>query len=454
MIAALLSRFTRRLRRLRTDRGGNVVLIFALSLVPLIGITGLGLDYMRGVNYRTHFDRAADAATITAIATARDYISQNPKGEDDPTQSALALAKARGLAAFRVNAGPMLTSLPLIPDLTVTRTGGVITAQVTYGSSFLSPFSKVLGDMASVAVTGKSVSSLTLSSYVDFYLLLDTSGSMGFPTSPVAQTEFGKLNPDMNEGLPNNCSFACHFPGWKGFALSKKYNVELRIATVSNAVQGLIAKAKSNLTLNNQFRIGLYPFVSKLETAAGITSEFDSLTSVDLENYMDIGMESVPRGSGGTHYDNVFPVVNRMITNVGDGLSAKRALPYVFVVTDGMNNNQTYEAPKRPGDLPKWTGSQAGPLDPSLCQPLKDRGITISILHIPYVPIAKPNHPFPAVQAENYRVNSLIPKVPGALQKCASPGYFRTASSATEIQEALNAMFDQATKIARLVAAP
>lgn len=447
MIAALLSRFTRRLRRLRTDRGGNVVLIFALSLVPLLGITGLGLDYMRGVNYRTHFDRAADAATITAIATARDYISQNPKGEDDPTQSALALAKVRGLAAFRVNAGPMLTSLPLIPDLTVTRTGGVITAQVTYGSSFLSPFSKVLGDMASVAVAGKSVSSLTLSSYIDFYLLLDTSGSMGFPTSPAAQASFGEINPDMNFGYPNNCSFACHFPGFEGFALSKKYNVELRIATVSNAVQGLIAKAKSNRTLNNQFRIGLYPFVSGLETAAGVTSDLDSLTKINLENYMDIGIASLPRGSGGTHFENVFPVVNRMITSVGDGLSAKRALPYVFVVTDGMNNNQYYNAPK-------FTYSQAGPLDPSLCKPLKDRGITISILHIPYVPIAKPDHPYEPVRVENHIVNNLIPNLPGALQKCASPGYFRTASSATEIQEALNAMFDQATKIARLVAAP
>jgi hypothetical protein len=55
---------------------------------------------------------------------------------------------------------------------------------------------------------------------------------------------------------------------------------------------------------------------------------------------------------------------------------------------------------------------------------------------------------------ENVVVNGLIPSVPQTLQTCASPGYFRTASSASEIQEALNAMFDQATRKARLVAGP
>ncbi|KQO68798.1 hypothetical protein ASG63_11650 [Methylobacterium sp. Leaf94] len=438
----------RLLRRLRDETGGNVLMVFALALIPLIGLTGLGVDYVRGINYRTHFDRAADAATITAIATARDYISTNPKNEADPTASALALAKTRGLAAFQVNAGAMLKSLPLVPDLTVTRTAGVITARATYASSFNSPFSKVLGDLKAIQVSGKSTSSLTLSNYVDFYLLLDTSGSMGFPTSSAAQTQFAKLNPDMKSGGPNNCAFACHFPGWQGFAISKQNNIELRIATVSNAVQGLIAKAKTNATLVNQYRVGLYPFVSNLETAADVTADLDSLKTINLENYMDIGNSSVPRGSGGTHYENVFPIINNKITSVGDGLSAKRALPFVFVITDGMDNNQYYY------NSTGWTGSQARLLDPSLCKPLKDRGITISILYIPYIPISPANHPDQVVTNENLLVNTLIPGVPATLQNCASSGYFRTANSASEIQEALNAMFDQATRKARLVAGP
>ncbi|KQP33623.1 hypothetical protein ASF49_06970 [Methylobacterium sp. Leaf104] len=443
---APISRTRHLLRRLRDERGGNVLMVFALALVPLIGLTGLSVDYVRGINYRTHFDRAADAATITAIAAARDYISTNPNNEANPTASALALGKTRGLAAFRVNAGPMLNSMPLTPNLTVTRTGGVVSATATYASNYESPFSRVLGNLTSIAVSGASTSSLTLGSFADFYLLLDTSGSMGFPTSSTAQVAFAKLNPDMADSKGNNCAFACHFSGYKGFNLAKSNNIELRIATVSNAVQALIAKAQSNQTLTNQYRIGLYPFVSFLETAADITTNLGSLTSVNLENYMDIGDSNVPRGSGGTHFENVFSTISSKITAVGDGSTAARPLPFVFLITDGMGNNQYWY------NKTGWTGSQAKLLDPSLCKSLKDKGVTVSVLYIPYVPLALPFNT--NVGYENVVVNGLIPSVPATLQNCASSGYFRTASSASEIQEALNAMFDQATKKARLVANP
>lgn len=446
LTAARLARLTLQLRRLRDERGGNVLLVFALALVPLIGLIGVSVDFVRGINYRTHFDRAVDAATLTAVATARDYISSNPNNETNPTASALTLGQTRGMAAFRANAGPILTSLPLTPDLTVTRTGNVVTAAATYASTYSSPFSKVFSDVTAIAVSGKSSSSLTLGSYTDFYLVLDTSGSMGFPTSSAAQLQFAKLNPDMADAKGNNCAFACHFAGSRGFGIAKANNIELRIATVSNAVQQLIGKAQSNQTLSNQYRMGMYPFVSYLETAADITTNLSSLTSINLENYMDIGDSTVPRGSGGTHYENVFSAINSKIRLVGDGTSASKPLPFVFFITDGVGNNQYWD--NRNG----WTGSQAKLLDPTLCKTLKDRGVTVSVLYIPYVPLATPFNT--NVGYENVVVNALIPNVPSTLQSCASAGYFRTASSASEIQDALNAMFDQATRKARLIAGP
>ena len=441
------ARLTRRLRPFRAARGGNILILFALALIPMIGMVGVGLDYFRGLTYRAHFDRAADAAVITAIATARDYISTNPNNEANPTAAALALGQTRGLATFRVNAGPMLASLPLTPTLSVTRTGNVISATTTYASNFPSAFGRVFSAVSSVAVAGRSNSSLSLGNYTDFYLLLDTSGSMGFPTSSEAQTRFAKLNTD-GAAKVNNCAFACHYPGKNGFSISKQYNIELRIATVSNAVQGLISKAKSNQTLQNQYRIGLYPFVNNLETAADVTPNLDALRTVNLENYMDIGNSSVPRGSGGTHYDTVLRAMNNKVTRVGDGSSASRALPFVFLVTDGIGNDQSYI------NSSWFDGSKPKLLDPALCQPLKDRGITISVLYIPYVPISPPENPDGVVENENFLVNRLIRDGPDTLRRCASSGYFRTASSASEIQEALNSMFDQATRKARLVAGP
>lgn len=448
--ARRLTALTRPLVRLRAARDGNILILFALAMVPLVGMMGLGLDYVRGINYRSHFDRAADAATITAIATARDYISANPKKEDDPTASAIALGQTRGLAAFRVNAASMLSSVPLTPTLTVTRNAGVITATANYSGTFPSAFGRVFSDTNTLGVAGKSSSSLTLGNYADFYLLLDTSGSMGFPTSTAQQLSFAKLNPDMADGNGKNCAFACHFPGWAGVGIAKVNSIELRIKTVSNAVQGLIQKAKSNRTLDNQYRIGLFPFVSYMETAAALTSDLDSLTSVDLENYMDIGDATRPRGSGGTHYDNVLPAIKSKITTVGDGSAGSKPIPFVFLITDGVANAQYYNARLA---RPWGDGSKPAKLDSRLCQPLKDAGVTVSVLYIPYVPLAEPFNSNVG-EYENRVVNNLIPGVPKALQDCASTGYFRTASSSSEIQEALNAMFDQATRKARLVASP
>lgn len=441
-----MSRYFCQLRNFRRNGGGNVIMIFALALVPLIGLVGLGIEYIRGINYKTHLDKAIDAATISAITTARDYISSNPNNETDPTQSAITLAYTRGMAAFRANSGDVLANLPTSPSLTVSRTGNVLTASSNYSVTYATAFGRLIGNVSNLTVTGKSASSLTLGNYTDFYLLLDTSGSMGFPTSSAAQVQFAKLNPDMADGNGNNCAFACHFGGWKGYGLAKTNNIELRINTVSTAVQQLIAKAQSNQTLTNQYRMGIYPFVSFLETAADATNNLSSLTSINLENYMDIGDSSVPRGSGGTHYENVFNTITTKITRIGDGSTAAKPIPFVFFITDGIGNNQYWY------NSTGWTGSQAKLLDPTLCQALKNKGVTISVLYIPYVPLALPYNN--NVGYENIVVNGLIPSVPQTLQNCASSGFFRTASTSSDIQAALNSMFDQATRQARLVANP
>lgn len=435
------SHFARALGEFSKADGGNVLVLFALAAVPLIGLSGLGIEYTRALYFRTHLDRAMDAATITAIATARDYISTNPKDESDPTNSAKQLAEGRGLATFRANAGYLLKQLSVTPKLIVSRTNGTISANGSYETSYASPFAGLLGNTAGIQISSKSLSSLTLGNFADFYLLLDTSGSMGFPTSSAAQIQFAKLNPDDKDKSGNNCAFACHFPGYKGFDISKSYNIELRIKTVSNSVQKLISKANSSQTFDNQYRVGLYPFVSYLEAAAEITKDFSSLSSVNLEDYMDVGNAKVPRGSGGTHYENVLPAINKKVLYVGDGSSAQKPQSFVFLITDGMANGQYYNN--------GFDGSKPKLLDSNLCQPLKDRGITISVLYIPYVLLAKPFNT--NVGDENNTVNNLIPSVPDRLKSCASSGYFRTASSATEIQEAMNAMFDQATRKARLV---
>ena len=51
---------------------------------------------------------------------------------------------------------------------------------------------------------------------------------------------------------------------------------------------------------------------------------------------------------------------------------------------------------------------------------------------------------------EDTYANNNIPYIPASLQKCASPGFFYTANSPTEITAALNAMFNHALQTAHI----
>ena len=73
---------------------------------------------------------------------------------------------------------------------------------------------KVIG-FQKLTVTGSSGSAATLPPYLDFYLTLDVSGSMGLPSTPAEQTRLGKINPDNCVQYHNStgisCTLACHF---------------------------------------------------------------------------------------------------------------------------------------------------------------------------------------------------------------------------------------------------
>jgi hypothetical protein len=79
-------------------------------------------------------------------------------------------------------------------------------------------------------------------------------------------------------------------------------------------------------------------------------------------------------------------------------------------------------------------------IDPvAVCKPLKDRGIVISVLYIPYQPIQNPNASF-ANNEDGYAISN-IPLIPPSLTGCASPGFFYTANTPSDITQALQDMF-------------
>jgi hypothetical protein len=133
--------------------------------------------------------------------------------------------------------------------------------------------------------------------------------------------------------------------------------------------------------------------------------------------------------------------MNTLISSVGTGASSSNTLPYVFLITDGSQNYQTQWGGN-------WSGSNsATTVSTSWCTPLKNRGITIAILYIPYEPIVNPTT---FANSEDIYANNNIPNIPAALQACASPNFYYTATTPADINNALITMFEQAVSTAHI----
>lgn len=460
---------------LRASRRGTIPVLFGLSLIPLIGMIGLSVDYGIATTNKTKLDLAADAAAIAAVVTAKAYIADNA-GQANVSALALAAGSAKAVSAFNVNTGNITFGQVTLATPQVTRTAQTLTAVVSYNATVKNTFGPIFGS-PTTALSNSVTASTDIASYLDFYLLLDVSGSMGLPTTDDGMTALADKNNDLKEGnYRQGCQFACHFPGRVGWGLAAG-KIQLRSDAVNLAVCSLIRRAGSPL-VPNQYRVGLYPFINQMATLAAITSNVATLSAtaqcgvpwpLTLTNLLDTGTTqlytngdpSTGTGSGGTLFDTVLPQMKSAIATFGDGTTTNSRKPFVFLITDGMQNDQnhSYLGQKRyyPGDPSKFSsfpnagfdGSRPKPIDPSKCSDLKSSGVTVSVLYIPYNNIKFQDFGGP-VADENKIVNGFSPGLATPLRTCASPGFFYTANTPADITASLNAMFDQALRVARL----
>ena len=486
-----------RCRAFGRERRGNVSLLFGFSLVPMLGLAGLGVDYGIAYSAKTKLDNAADAAALAAVATAKAYVAAHAT-DSNVNNGAIAAGLDRAKRAFAVNAGTVSFTTVPTPTINLTRTGQTFASTASYSTTSTTQFGQLFGKSA-LTLSGAAAASADVPSYLDFYIMVDESGSMGIPTASADQTTLAGVN--------QNCQFACHFADSKlategagnwgyniattGYTKKKASDgtyvndkqvlsapLQLRAGAVNAALCQLLTRAASP-AVTNQYRVGIYPFVDQLGTLAALTSSIATLQStadcsstppMALTKLLDSGETQLATGgdpttgtgSGGTRFDSAFPSMKTLVSPVGDGSTASNPKPFVFLITDGMDNGQHYAV--KPGSsymyvgnpntkYQSYTTSTAGfdgsspqLIQQSWCTQLKSIGATLSILYIPYVPLAVGA----ANAGETTTVNALISSLPTNLTSCASPGFFYTASSQADITSALNAMLNQAIQVAHL----
>jgi len=525
------------------DQRGNVAVIFAIACVPLISAVGCAIDYTEATRIKSKLQSAADAAAVASISQQSSgwLAASRMTGNGEVTA---AETDARNIFNGNITAATSLFNNQTV-TATVTKTGANLTSLVTFTADVPVTFMKVVG-FQKLTVTGSSAASASLPLYLDFYLLLDVSGSMGLPSTPAEAVRMQNINPDNYSNYPTGCTLACHFqvqnvcgnstqryptnnycmgyaysrlsqsalsnlinqastvsvpkqvPGLPnamlpnlsanltpgaanslvtGNSRSLPYSltaatscptdgtdacIQLRLDAVGYAVNQLLQMANTVAVVPQQFRVGIYPFIQTMDANyAPLTSSINgspntagtiNYAAANLATELDTNANAA-LGSGGTNIAQSLGNMNTTIVSVGNGSSASSTLPYVFLVTDGAVDPQTKQLNVSGG----WAGSNhatviaSGASSP--CKQLRDRGIKVSVLYIPYVPINPVNASF-ANDEDDY-ANNNIANIPASLQSCASPpdssgSYFYTASSPQQIQDSLKAMFNHALVTAHI----
>jgi Flp pilus assembly protein TadG len=433
MLANLLRRFSR-------NQKGNVAIIFALSLVPIVFLAGMGLDFGSAASKRVRLNAAADAAALAAVTPAM-------MGQSAST------AQTAAQNIFNATASTVPGLSYSSPTVTITSSNGGLTrtVAVSYTASSTNSFPNVLGQ-SSWPLSGSSTAKSSTSPNIDFYLLLDNSPSMN-----IAATTSGINTMVANTTTQGGCAFACHETnpaadnlgnpnGEDNYTLAQNLGVTTRIQNMASATQSLATTAQSAQAANNAtYRMAIYTFnysgTTTVQTlTSNLTSAATAAKTIDVLEVYDNNCltQSNCNNDTDTDFNSAMSQLNGVMPNPGTGASTSTPQEVVFLVSDGVDD--------------KNSGSCSQPLDGSRCQQpfdttwcttVKSRGIRIAVLYTQYLPL-------PTNNWYNTWISPFQSQIATNMQSCASSGLFFQISTDGDIAAAMQALFQQAVATARL----
>ncbi len=433
---------SRLIRRFGTDRRGNIAVIFALTCVPLATAMGCAIDYTRATQLRSKLQSAADAASVGSIAkTAPAFVAAGNMSSDGSIAAGVTDAANIFSANMQSTTGYTLNNVTPV----VTKSGSTVTSIVSFSADVPTMFLGLIGKTA-MTVTGSSTSTANMPQYVDFYLLLDNSPSMGVGATPADVST-------MVNNTSDKCAFACHDVSNSNnyYNLAKKLGVTTRIDVLRTATQSLMDTAAATQTYSNQFRMAIYDFGASSDTqglralfslSSSLSSAKSAAGNIDL---MTVNGQN-DNNDQDTGFTAIFPAINNAIATPGTGTSSA-PLKYLFFVSDGVADEHNTSCLKK-----TTNGRCQSPLDPSLCTTLKNRGIKIAVLYTTYLQLPTNSWYMTWIDPFNKGPFGPSPNSEVALNmaSCASPGLYFEVSPTQGISDAMNALFKKAVADARI----
>jgi Flp pilus assembly protein TadG len=406
----LLHRFARR-------QHGSIAINFAMVLIPISLAVGAAVDFSFANNARTRLNAIADAAALAAVG-------QTAQGQTaaDAQQFALQVFNTQTTGLQRVNIKSVSVK---VVDNKVGRTA-VVKYDATTNVAFMG-----IANIKHIKISGDSTAASRTPTYIDFYLLLDNTPSMGV----------GATTADINTlvaNTPDQCAFACHDLSAGGsdyYSLAKKLGVQMRIDVLRQATQKLMDTAQTTQAVASQFRVAIYTHGTSctspgLSTIASLTSDLaNAKTSASAIDLMTIPNQGYNNDQC-TDTDTVLSSVNSAINTPGDGKLPGQPQKVLFYVTDGVADLSKPNGCSKP-----VTGTRCQqPIDVSYCDTMKKRGVRIAVLYTTYLPL-------PTNDWYNTWVAPFQSQIGSNLQTCASPGLYFEVSPTQGIADAMLALF-------------
>jgi Flp pilus assembly protein TadG len=433
----------REIGRFRRDKSGNIAVIFTLALMPILSAIGCAVDYTRATQLKSKLQSAVDAASVGSISKKSPaFIAAGSMTSDGP----IAVGVTDATNIFNGNmsgvAGYTLNSMTPV----VTKTAGVVKSTVAFSADISTMFLGVMGK-STMTVTGSSTSVATMPQYIDFYLLMDNSPSMGVGATPADVTK-------MVNNTSDKCAFACHDLNNNNnyYKLAKSLGVTTRIDVLRTATEQLMDTAAATQTYTSQFRMAIYDFGASASTAGlrtlfSLSSSLSSAkTAAGTIDLMTVKGQN-ENNDQDTQYTKLFPAMNNAISTPGAGTSSA-PLKYLFFVSDGLADEYNTSCLK-----PKTSSGRCqSPINPALCTTLKNRGIKIAVLYTTYLDLPTNNWYNTWIKPFNAGPYGPSPnsQVAQNMEACASPGFYFEVSPTQGISQAMNALFQKAVSDARI----
>ena len=182
-LAAICGRLRTLAKSFVGNRRGNVAMITALTAIPLVSAVGCAIDYSYASMIKTKLQAAADAATLGTVSNNSPVVTTAKAMTGSGTVSG-GSTYAQNFFTSNSSAFSGVTNTE-----TVSKSGMTVTATLNYSYSVPTFFMRVIPGYNNITVSGSSTASFTLPTYINFYLMLDVSGSMSFPSTPSEQAE-------------------------------------------------------------------------------------------------------------------------------------------------------------------------------------------------------------------------------------------------------------------------